>query len=137
MKQVLFLCIYNSARSQMAEGLAREMGQGKIDAYSAGLEATGVNPHAITVMKEIGIDISSQQSKSVEEFKGQKFDFIITLCSEAEERCPVLPGEAKRLHWPFLDPAQVQGSEDEILAVFRRVRDGLKIKLQGFLSSLP
>lgn len=120
----------------MAEGLAREMGQGKIEAYSAGLEATGVNPHAIIVMKEIGIDISSQRSKSIEEFKDQKFDFVITLCSEAEERCPVLPGEAKRLYWPFLDPAQVKGNEEEILQAFRRVRDGLKLKLQGLLSTI-
>lgn len=120
----------------MAEGLARELGKGKIEVYSAGLEATGVNPNAVKVMKEIGIDISGQRSKSLEEFKDQKFDFVITLCSEAEEACPVLPGEAKRLHWPFLDPAQVKGGEGEILQAFRRVRDGLKIKLHGFLSTL-
>ena len=120
----------------MAEGLAREMGRDKIEAYSAGLEATGVNPHAIKVMEEIGIDISSQRSKSVDEYKDQKFDFVITLCSKVEEACPTLPGEAKRLHWPFLDPGRVEGTEEEILTAFRRVRDGLKIKLHSLLSTL-
>lgn len=136
MKKLLFLCVYNSARSQMAEGLARTLGQGKITAFSAGLKATGVNPYAIKVMKEIGIDISSQRSKTIEEYKKRKFDFVITLCSEAEEACPVLPSEAKRLHWPFPDPGQFDGSEAEVLAAFRRVRDALEAKLKDFLAKL-
>ncbi len=133
MKKVLFLCVYNSARSQIAEGLAGELGKGRIEAYSAGLSATTVNPYAIQVMKEIGVNISSQRSKSLEVFTNQQFDFVITLCSEAEESCPVMPGEAKRLHWPFPDPARVRGGEKEILDSFRRVRDELQVRIQDFL----
>lgn len=135
MKKVLFLCVYNSARSQIAEGLARDLGKGKIEAYSAGLSATMVNPYAIQVMREIGVDISGQRSKSLEVYKNQEFDFVITLCSEAEESCPVMPGKAKRLHWPFPDPARVRGGEEEILDSFRRVRDELKVRIQNFLNT--
>lgn len=117
----------------MAEGLAREMGKGKIEAYSAGLKATGVNLYAIKVMKEIGIDISGQRSKSLEEYQNRKFDFVITLCSEAEEACPVLPAEIKRLYWPFPDPGQVSKTEAGTLTAFRYVRDALQAKLQRFL----
>jgi arsenate reductase len=133
MKKVLFICVYNSARSQMAEGLAGELGKGKIEAYSAGHSATTVNPYAIRVMREIGVDISGQRSKSLEVFKNQEFDFVITLCSEAEESCPVMPGKANKLHWPFPDPARVRGGEEEILDSFRRVRDELKVRIQDFL----
>ncbi len=118
----------------MAEGLARELGKRKLKAFSAGLEATKVSPYAIKVMKEIGIDISKQRSKSLDEFKDEKFDYIISLCSEAEDACPILPGEGKRLHWPFLNPEQTEGSEEEILDAFRAIRDAIKAKLEDFLS---
>lgn len=134
--RALFLCIYNSARSQLAEGLARELGQGKVEAFSAGLQATGVNPYAARVMAEIGIDISGQRSKSVEEFLNEKFDFVITLCSGAEAVCPVFPGQATRLHWPLADPARTKGTEEEMLNAFRRVRDDLKAKIESLLGSL-
>lgn len=111
----------------MAEGLARELGKGKLEAYSAGLVATGANPYAIKVMEEIGIDITSQRSKTVEEYKDVKFDFVITLCTEGEDACPVLPGEVKRLHWPFPDPGPSRSGRSGDFRCFpprpRRSRD--------------
>jgi arsenate reductase len=135
-KRVLILCTGNSARSQMAEGLLREIGGGRFEVESAGIIASFVRPQAIEAMKEIGIDISGHRSKSVEEFSGQNFDYAITVCDNAKESCPVFPGNVKRIHWSFDDPAEATGSEEEKLAVFRRVRDEIKGKLENFTSSI-
>jgi arsenate reductase len=136
-KRVLFLCGTNSCRSQMAEGLLRELGQGEYDAYSAGAEATSVHPLAVQVMEEIGIDISSQRSKSVAEFSGKEFDFTITLCgSTSKTVCPVFLGKVgKRLQWDIADPAEAEGSREERLDVFRRVRDQLRRKIERFMEN--
>src|SRR5689334_17129278 len=122
-KKVLILCTGNSARSQMAEGLLRHDGANLFEVASAGVEPTRVRPEAIKVMSEIGIDISSHRSKSVDEFVGQEFDYLITVCDNAKERCPIFPGDAKRIHWSFDDPAAVSGDNEMRLGVFRRVRD--------------
>ena len=125
-KQVLFVCTHNSARSQMAEGLLNSLDGNKYTAYSAGIEPTIINPYAIQVMSEIGIDISKHQAKSINEFMEQKFDFVITVCDHANETCPFFPGGLKRLHQSFEDPASFKGEEDEILSAFRRIRDEIK-----------
>ena len=134
--RVLILCTGNSARSQMAEGLLRHMGEGRFEVYSAGTKASFVGPQAIEAMREIGIDISGHRSKSVDEFAGQEFDYVITVCDNANENCPVFPGKTKRIHWSFDDPAEARGTEEEKLAVFRRVRNEIAEKLrtlaQGF-----
>lgn len=119
----------------MAEGLARHYGKGVVEVESAGLYETGVNPLAIRVMKEIGIDISNQKSKTLEEFKNVRFDYAISLCTEMEESCPVLPG-AKRLHWPTPDPGKVRGTLEEILSAFRRVRDDLKQRVLDLIAEI-
>ncbi len=129
-KKVLFLCTENSCRSQMAEGLLRHLRGDKFEVFSAGTRPSAVNPAAIKVMAEIGIDISGHRSKSVEEFQGMNFDFVITTCDAARETCPVFPGKARRLHWNFKDPAAVRGSEEEILSAFRKVRDEIKQRVQ-------
>ena len=128
--RVLILCTGNSARSQMAEGLLRHMGEGRFEVYSAGTMASFVRPQAIEAMREIGIDISGHRSKSVDEFAGQEFDYVITVCDNANENCPVFPGKTKRIHWSFDDPAEAHGTEEEKLAVFRRVRDEIAEKLR-------
>ena len=125
-KQVLFVCTHNSARSQMAEGLLNSLYGNKYTAYSAGIEPTIVNPYAIQVMSEIGIDISKHQAKSINEFMEQKFDFVITVCDHANETCPFFPAGLKRIHQSFEDPASFKGEEDEILSAFRRIRDEIK-----------
>ena len=125
-KQVLFVCTHNSARSQMAEGLLNSLYGNKYTAYSAGIEPTIVNPYAIQVMSEIGIDISKHQAKSINEFMEQKFDFVITVCDHSNETCPFFPGGLKRIHQSFEDPASFKGEEDEILSAFRRIRDEIK-----------
>jgi len=124
--RVLFLCTHNSARSQMAEGMLRNLAEGRFEVHSAGTEATHVRPQAIKVMEEIGIDISGQESKTLARYLGQPFDYVITVCDEANEACPVFPGAKNRLHWSFEDPSRPYGSEDERLAVFRRVRDEIR-----------
>ncbi len=133
--KVLILCTGNSARSQMAEGILRRLAEGKIEVQSAGTRPSRVNPLAIQAMKEIGIDISGQRSKSVEEFTSQRFDAVITVCDNARESCPVLPGAPQRIHWSYEDPAAVEGSQEEKLAAFRRVRDDLARRLREFMSS--
>ena len=133
-KKVLFLCTHNSARSQMAEGLLRQLAGDRFGTYSAGTEATGVRPQAIKVMNEIGIDISGQQSKTLEKYIGQPFDYVITVCDAANEACPVFPGAKQRLHWSFEDPAAAVGSEEERLRVFRSVRDNIKEHIESNLS---
>ena len=134
-KKVLFLCTGNSARSQMAEGLLNHLGSGRWKAQSGGIFPSYVHPLAIKAMEEIKIDISQQTSKSMDQFVNGKFDYIITLCDEAAKSCPAFGGQGKRLHWPFEDPAGAIGTVEKRLAVFRRVRDGIKRKLEEFLKS--
>ena len=129
--RVLFLCTHNSARSQMAEGLLRHLAGDRFEVYSAGTEATFVRPQAIKVMSEIGVDISGQESKTLEEYLGQPFDYVITVCDAANEACPVFPEAKRRLHWSFEDPAVAVGSEEERLGVFRSVRDDIGQHLKG------
>jgi len=124
-KSVLFICTHNSARSQMAEGLLRSMYGDKYEVASAGTIASQVNPYAIEVMKEIGIDISNHRSKSIEEFRGKTFDYVITVCDRANETCPFFPGKV-HIHRNFEDPALATGSDEEKLKVFRKVRDEIR-----------
>lgn len=133
MKRVLFVCTHNSVRSQMAEGLINHDLAGKVQAFSAGTEPSQVNPLAVEVMKEIGIDISRHRSKSLDEFKDEKFDFVITLCDHAAETCPVFFGGTKRIHMGFEDPAAAVGSEEEKLSFFRKIRDEIREKVVRFL----
>jgi arsenate reductase len=125
-KKVLIMCTGNSARSQMAEGLLRHDAGDRFEVESAGVIKTYVRPQAIAVMKEIGIDISGQWSKSVDELSGRRFDVIITVCDHAKEHCPYFPGDAVRIHKNFTDPAAVAGDEETKLAAFRRVRDEIR-----------
>ncbi|PKN12682.1 MAG: arsenate reductase [Deltaproteobacteria bacterium HGW-Deltaproteobacteria-4] len=132
-KRVLFLCTHNSCRSQMAEGLINHFLGDRYKAFSAGTEATRVNPRAITVLQELGIDISGQRSKTLDEFAAERFDYVITLCGDAHERCPLFFGGVERLHIGFHDPTGAGGNEEEILAQFRRVRDDIKATLVEYL----
>ena len=131
-KRVLILCTGNSARSQMAEGLLRHDAGDRFMVESAGTKPSTVRPEAITVMKEAGIDITSHRSKSVDEFAGQGFDYVLTVCDNAKESCPVFFGNAARLHHSFNDPAAVEGPEEKRLAAFRKVRDELRAYLRAF-----
>jgi arsenate reductase len=131
-KRVLILCTGNSARSQMAEGLLRYDAGERFDVSSAGTKASSVRPEAIAAMSELGIDISGHRSKNVDEFAGQRFDYAITVCDNARETCPVFFGAAQRLHHSFEDPAALMGSDEERLALFRRVRDDLRAWLREF-----
>jgi len=131
--RVLFLCTHNSARSQMAEGLLRAMAGDRFEAQSAGTERTSVNPLAIRVMTERAIDISGHTSKVYDGLMGERWDYLITVCDDANERCPLVPGVAKRLHWSFADPSRAPGPEAERLAVFRRVRDEIEARLAEWL----
>jgi arsenate reductase (thioredoxin) len=134
-KRVLILCTGNSARSQMAEGLLREMTGDEYEVESAGVAPTSVRPEAVAVMREVGIDITAQYSKSIDQFRDQEFDYVITVCDNAKEQCPVFPGNAKRIHWSFDDPAAAEGDEHARLVVFRRVRDEIQERLNGFKES--
>ncbi len=134
--RVLILCTGNSARSQMAEGLLRNEGSAKFEVFSAGVEPSRVRVQAIEAMREIGMDISAQRSKSVDEFIGQQFDYVITVCDNANERCPVFPGDTKRIHWSFDDPAAIEGDEATQLKVFRRVRDEIQRRLREFVADV-
>ena len=131
-KRVLILCTGNSARSQMAEGLLRHDAGSRFWVESAGTKPSIVRPEAIEVMKEVGIDITSHRSKHVDEFAGQNFDYVLTVCDNAKESCPVFFGKATRLHHSFNDPAAVEGSEEKRLSVFRQVRDELRSYLKSF-----
>jgi arsenate reductase len=133
-ERVLILCTGNSARSQMAEGLLRDMAGERFEVESAGTRPGRVRPEAIAVMKELGIDISGHCSKHVEQFEGQPFDYVLTVCDNARESCPVFFGPAQRLHQSFEDPAALQGTEAERLALFRRVRDEIGNYLKTFPS---
>jgi arsenate reductase len=132
-KTVLVLCTGNSCRSQMAEGLFRHLAGSTHASHSAGTHPIAVNPLAIKAMSEIGIDISHHRSKSINEFLGKSFDLVITVCDNAKESCPFFPGAAKRLHWPFDDPAEAVGPEAERIKVFERVRDEIQAKIVRFL----
>jgi len=134
-KRVLILCTGNSARSQMAEGLLRRIAGDRYEVFSAGVAPSHVRPEAIEVMSEFGIDLSSHRSKSVDEFAGQRFDYVITVCDNAAENCPVFPGSTKRIHWSFDDPAGVTGSEEDRLAAFRHSRDEIRKRLEQFARS--
>lgn len=131
--KILFLCTGNSVRSQIAEGWARQLKGDIIEPYSAGIKAYGVNPYAIKVMQEVGVDISTQRSKLVEEIKDIEFDYVITVCSNANESCPVFPSETWIVHVGFDDPSKVTGTDEEILEAFRKLRDEIK----GFIEKLP
>ena len=135
-KRVLILCTGNSARSQMAEGILRNLTGDKFEVESAGVAPSKVRSEAIEAMREIGIDISGHRSKSVDEFTGQSFDHVITVCDNARDNCPVYPGNAVRIHWSFEDPAAVQGSQEERLAAFRTVRDQIQKRLNRFIDAL-
>jgi len=134
MKRVLFICTHNSSRSQMAEGLVNHDLAGKVQAFSAGTEQSSVHPMAVVVMKEVGIDIAHHRSKAMDEFANEKFDYVITLCDQANESCPVFFGGTQRLHMGFDDPAAAMGSEEEKRYAFRKVRDQIREKVVGFLS---
>jgi arsenate reductase len=131
--KVLFVCTGNSCRSQMAEGWARHLKGDIIEAYSAGVWPVGVHPRAIKAMAEVGVDISDQTSKHVDEFMGTDFDFVVTLCDNARQQCPVFPGKAKLVHKAIEDPVAVGGSEEQIKHAFRKTRDDIK----AFIETLP
>lgn len=135
-KRVMFLCTGNSCRSQMAEGLARELGKGILEPSSAGLLAAGVHPRAIDVMKEIAIDISKQKSKEIDEALLLTMDMVVTLCSSAEEACPLTPPGIQRFHWPIKDPVATIGSGEEVMKDFRRARDEIKRKIEDLIKKL-
>jgi arsenate reductase (thioredoxin) len=131
--RVLFLCTHNSARSQMAEGLLRDLAGDRFEVYSAGTEATHVRPMAVRAMEEIGVDISGQESKTLDRYLSEPFDYVITVCDDANEACPFFTGATNRLHWSFEDPSKAEGSEEQRLAVFRTVRDRIKNRVQAEL----
>jgi arsenate reductase len=131
--KVLFLCTGNSCRSQMAEGFLRHVAGDSFDVFSAGTDPVGVNPGAVRVMAEKGLDISSQESKGVKPFLGRHFPYVVTVCDRASEKCPIFPGVVKRIHWSFDDPAHAEGTEDERLEVFRRVRDEIEAHVRRFV----
>lgn len=133
-KRVLILCTGNSARSQMAEGLLRHDGGERFEVSSAGTHPGHVRPEAIEAMRELGMDISNHRSKSVDEFTNDEFDYVITVCDNVREHCPVFPGAARRIHWSFDDPAAAVGDEAARMAEFRRVRDEIRERLKGFIS---
>jgi arsenate reductase len=134
-QRVLFLCTHNSARSQMAEGLLHALAGDRFEAMSAGTEATHVRPLAIRAMRELGVDISGQESKTLDRYLREPFDYVITVCDDANEACPFFPGAANRLHWSFEDPSRAKGSEEERLAVFRSVRDRIRQRIEDDLGA--
>jgi len=129
-RRVLFLCTHNSARSQMAEGLLWHLGGDEYEAFSAGTEATGVRPLAIRALAELGIDISGQESKTLDRYLEEPFAVVITVCDDANEACPIFPGTGQRLHWSFDDPSKATGTADEQLATYRRVRDEIRARIE-------
>jgi arsenate reductase len=132
-KRILILCTGNSARSQMGEGLFRAEGCDAFEVFSAGITPGSVRQEAIAVMKEIGIDISAHRSKSVDEFSGQSFDYVVSVCDSARDACPAFPADTERIHWSFKDPAAVEGSEAERLSAFRQIRDQIREQVKAFL----
>lgn len=136
MIKLLFLCTGNSCRSQMAEGYARQLGKTQVEVKSAGIVAHGKNPRAINIMEEDGVDISRQESTQLTEEMLQWADWVITVCGHADEQCPALPPEIQKQHWPLEDPAKATGTEEEITAKFREVRDEVKKRIQALLTEL-
>ena len=134
-KTVLFLCVHNSARSQLAEAMLRAWGGGRFEAHSAGAEATRVRPEAVAVGREIELDLSGQESKTVERYAGQTFDWVISVCTEGRELCPYFPGAAHRTHWEVADPSAVTGGEELRLAAFRAARDLLADRVRKFVAT--
>jgi arsenate reductase len=132
--RVLFICTHNSARSQMAEGLLRARGGGRFAAFSAGTEATEVRPLAIRAMDEIGVDLRRQESKTLHRYLGEPFDLVVTVCDDAREACPVFPGARRTDHWSFEDPSRATGTDEERLAVFRRVRDAIAVRVDALVA---
>jgi len=134
-QQVLFLCTGNSARSQMAEGLLRHAAGDRFEVFSAGTHPVGLNPGAVDVMRELGIDISHQRSKNMSEFTDQSFHYVITVCDRVRDACPRWPHQAKLIHWSFEDPAAVQGSAAERRLAFRTVRDQIEEQIRAFVDA--
>ncbi len=132
--RILVLCTGNSCRSQMAEGWFRHLAGPRAEVVSAGVEAHGVNPRAVQVMREVGVDLSSHTSDLVDQYRGQPFDVVLTVCDSARERCPYFPADAERLHYSFPDPAAAPGSEEEILGAFRSVRDAIRDYARAFVA---
>ncbi len=132
-KRVLFVCTGNRARSQMAEGLLRHLAGDRFQVYSAGTEPKGLAHLTVEVMREIGIDVSGQRSKSVAGFAGQRFDYVITVCDSARQRCPAFPGGGERIHRDVVDPADAEGRGEPSLQAFRAARDDLRSRIEGFL----
>lgn len=135
-RKIMFLCTANSCRSQMAEGFAKELGKGLIEVYSAGIMAAGVHRRAIAVMKEVGIDISNQQSKVIDTGRLGQMDLVVTLCGLAEEYCPATPLHIRRIHWPIKDPVGTVGTEEYIMNEFRRARDEIKEKVEELIKDI-
>ena len=135
MLKIMFLCTGNSCRSQIAEGFARELGKGILEVHSAGINPAGLNEKAVKIMNEIGIDISQQRSKPIDEGLLKKMDIIITLCDNAAESCPLLPPGIRRLHWDLQDPAKAEGTEEEIMNEFRKVRDEIEKRIRNLLKT--
>ncbi len=131
--RVLFLCTHNSARSQMAEGLLRHLAGERFEAHSAGTEATRVRPLAVRAMAELGADVSGQESKTLDRYLNEPFDYVVTVCDDANEACPVFPGAKQRLHWSLPDPSKATGAESKRLEVFRSVRDEIRARIEGEL----
>lgn len=134
MKKILVLCTGNSCRSQIAEGYLRHFAQNKAEVYSAGIETHGVNPRAIATMQEDGLDISGHTSNNVSEYQHLDFNYVITVCDNAQENCPYFPGFAKKLHYNFPDPAKATGSQEEIMTAFRNVREQIKEYCRNFVA---
>lgn len=134
--RVLFVCTGNSARSQMAEAVLRQLGGGRFETFSAGTEPRGVNPMTVHALASVGIDISGARSKSVAEFVGQRFDYVVTVCDRARESCPVFPGSGEALHWGFDDPAEATGSEAQRQAAFDRVLREITIRVRTFVAAV-
>lgn len=133
MKKILVLCTGNSCRSQIAEGYLRHFAEGKAEVYSAGIETHGVNPKAIAIMKEDGIDISGHTSNNINEYQDVNFDYLITVCDHARESCPYFPTQAEKFHYNFPDPAKASGTDEEVEAQFRTVRDMIKTYSEDFI----
>ncbi len=129
-RRVLFVCTHNSARSQMAEGWLRHLAGDRYDAHSAGMEATLVRQLAVEAMAEVGVNISGQESKTLDRYLGEPWDYVVTVCDSANQACPVFPGGKRRLHWSIPDPSAARGTEEEQLTVYRRVRDNIRERIE-------
>ncbi len=134
MKRVIFLCTGNSCRSQMAEGWLRHLSDKKFEVFSAGTHPAGKNPLALRAMREAGVDIAAQESESLDQYVEQPFNYVITVCDRAKETCPVFIGGDEQLHWRFDDPAEAQGTDEERMPEFRRVRDEIRARIEQFLT---